>query len=61
MLASVGYADPILEVEFTDGAVYQYTGVTPETFAALLNAPSMGRYFASDIVGHYPTANVQAT
>lgn len=50
-LVSVGY-DPkrrILEIEFEGGGVYDYLGVPPEVFAALMEAPSKGAY-VNDVV-----------
>ena len=34
-----------LEIEFTNGAVYQYADVPAETHKALMEAESIGRYF----------------
>jgi hypothetical protein len=56
-VASVGY-DPksrTLEVEFRSGSVYGYHEVPPEVFRGLMEAPSKGRYFASEIRGQYPS------
>lgn len=46
-LASVGYdeSSQILEVEFTNGAVYEYLRVPPGIHASLMSAPSHGRFF----------------
>lgn len=54
-LKSVGHSDVdnILEIEFYDGSVYQYDGVSVETHAELLNAPSKGKYLNSSIKGKY--------
>lgn len=45
-LASVGYDanTKILEVEFNDGGIYQYSGVPPEIHTGLMNASSHGEY-----------------
>lgn len=54
-IASIGY-DPesgTLEVEFLNGAVYQYFDV-PETFHyELMNADSHGGYLAHNIKGSF--------
>jgi hypothetical protein len=44
---SVGYeqASMTLEVEFVDGAVYEYFGVPPEVHVGLMAATSHGEYF----------------
>ncbi len=44
-LRSVGYEQRVLEVEFTNGAVYQYFDVPPEVYRGLMAAESHGRYF----------------
>lgn len=59
-IASVGY-DPdteTLEVEFTNGGVYQYDDVSAEQHAALLAAPSIGKYFAAVIRRGFPSRKV---
>jgi hypothetical protein len=50
-LLSAGYdsASRVLEVEFTNGTVYQYLDVEPEAYAALLEARSKGRFFRARI------------
>lgn len=50
-LTSVGYDDGrrILEVEFTDGSIYQYFGVPLEVFDGLLSAGSHGKYFHRNV------------
>lgn len=54
LLASVGYDsdDQLLEVEFHDSKVYQYSEIPEEIYRALLNAESLGRYFNRHIRGH---------
>ena len=54
-LKSVGYdrANRILEIEFQNGRVYRYHGVPPEEYEELLRAPSLGRYFISNIRDEY--------
>ncbi|MBZ5568932.1 MAG: KTSC domain-containing protein [Acidobacteriia bacterium] len=48
-IASIGYDSDsgTLEVEFTNGKVYQYFNVPPDVAARLLAAPSIGRFFNS--------------
>jgi hypothetical protein len=59
-VVSVGY-DPetlMLEVEFLDGALYQYFDV-PETEAnGLVGADSVGKYLNDNIKGRYRYARV---
>ncbi len=46
-LRSVGYdlEQRVLEIEFTNGVVYQYSDVPPEVYRGLMAAESHGRYF----------------
>ena len=46
-MISVGYdfETRVLEIEFIDGAIYQYFDVPEELYQGLLNAESKGRYF----------------
>jgi len=55
LLKSIGY-DPqtqALEVEFSSGSIYTYLDVTPETYAALMDADSVGAHFLRDIKPHH--------
>ncbi|MBK5219311.1 MAG: KTSC domain-containing protein [Thermoleophilia bacterium] len=54
-IASVGY-DPdsaILEIEFNDGGVYQYSQVSERHFRGLMTSGSVGGYFHRHIKGSY--------
>jgi hypothetical protein len=54
-ISSVGY-DPdasVLEVEFSSGAVYDYYGVPPKVFHALMKAPSKGTFLSRRIRDRY--------
>lgn len=44
-LASVGWENGVLEVEFHDGGVYQYSNVPEHVYKGLMNAHSKGGYF----------------
>lgn len=41
-MVSVGYENNTLEVEFTDGVIYQYYNVSPTTYSWFINSPSLG-------------------
>lgn len=45
----------ILEIEFTDGTVYQYRGVRTSTYKDFLESGSLGAYFNQQIRDQYPT------
>lgn len=41
-IATVGWENNVLQVEFHRGAVYNYYNVTHEEYLAFINAPSLG-------------------
>lgn len=41
-ISSVGWENDVMEVEFPDGAVYQYYNVSKSEYTAFLNSPSLG-------------------
>ena len=47
-----------LTVTFTSGAVYGYDGVAPETYEALLGAPSVGTFVNRAIKPNYPATRI---
>ncbi len=54
-LKSVGY-DPdsaLLEIEFQDGSIYQYSGVPQNVHQALMAAASLGSFVHKHIRGKY--------
>ena len=60
-LQSVGY-DPtsgILEIEFKNGSIYQYTGVPKGIYQELMTAPSHGKYHARYIRNRYPYSRIR--
>jgi hypothetical protein len=48
-LASVGHEDTTLEVEFKNGQLYHYFGVSQELYQELLNAESVGKFLNTNI------------
>ncbi len=54
-LASMGYdsESSTLEVDFVGGAVYQYFGVPPAEWEALMQVSSHGSYFSANIRNNY--------
>ena len=59
-VAAVGYdeASATLEVEFNNGAVYQYFDVPGRVYQELVGAGSVGGYFAANVKGHYRFSKV---
>lgn len=54
-LSAIAFSDSILKIRFVRGSIYQYSGVSLDTFNALLHTSSQGRYFNQYIKDHYPT------
>jgi hypothetical protein len=56
MIAAAGYdaATSTLVVLFNTGRAYEYYGVPPETYEALLAADSKGQYMNANIINVYP-------
>lgn len=52
-LASIGYDDEVLEIEFNSGGIYQYHNVPSIVYEQLMSARSHGKYFASNIKNSY--------
>lgn len=54
-IASIGYDQSanILEIEFLDGGIYQYSGVSEGVYDNLMSARSHGGYFSSFIKDRY--------
>jgi hypothetical protein len=70
-IAAVGYDDDkhVLAIEFASGVIYHYAGVTADQALDLKNAPSIGRYYSTNIkgkfagqkmTGHCPRCGIQA-
>jgi hypothetical protein len=59
-IRGIGY-DPkgqILEIEFNDGRVMAYSGVSPEVHRRFMNAPSPVSFFEDKIAEEYPARRV---
>ncbi|WP_279005207.1 KTSC domain-containing protein [[Clostridium] scindens] len=41
-MSSVGWENDVMEVQFKDGAIYQYYGVSQSEFQQFMNSPSLG-------------------
>lgn len=54
-VSSIGYnaGDSILEVEFNNGAIYQYFDVPQHIHEEIIVADSIGGYLAKNVKGHY--------
>ena len=60
-IASVGFdkAGGILEVEFNNSAVYQYSGVTEDQYRELMSAASPGKYLNANIKPVNPYVRIE--
>lgn len=56
-IAAVGYSKSksVLRVRFRDGSEYELEGVGQARYVALMDAPSIGEYYAAHIKGQYKT------
>ena len=41
-MVSVGWANDVMEVEFNDGAIYQYFNVSYSEYTSFMGSPSLG-------------------
>ena len=59
-IAEVGYESETmtLEVMFTNGGIYQYFDVPPNTYNEMLNSLSPGKYFQHNIRGTFRFARM---
>lgn len=62
ILRSVGYDESkkILEIEFTSGLVYQYSGVPPKVYADLMHSGEIGKYYSEKVRPRFQTKQVVA-
>ena len=60
-IRSAGYdaRNRVLEIEFANGGITQYTGVSEEIYRRLLNAPSPGSYFQDQIEDGFTAKRVR--
>ncbi|MEO8628459.1 MAG: KTSC domain-containing protein [Betaproteobacteria bacterium] len=60
-MRSVGYdaGSKTLEVELTDGSIWQYTSISPEVHRRLLAAPSIISYYRDNIEEAFPRRRVK--
>jgi hypothetical protein len=59
-IRAVGY-DPksqVLEVEFSDGRVFAYSGVSPEVHRQFMAVPSPTSFFEDKIAEDYPSRRI---
>ena len=52
-IRSIGYENNTLEIEFNNGGIYQYHGVSQNRYFGLISASSCGKYFHTFIEPFY--------
>jgi len=60
-IRTVGYDERgrVLEMEFNDGRINQYTGVSPEVHRRLISAPSIVSYFRDNVEESFPAKRLR--
>jgi hypothetical protein len=58
LIRSIGHEINILEIEFHNGEVYQYSDVPPMVYNSMLNSKSQGVNFKTFIKGKYTEKQV---
>ena len=60
-LKAAGYDEKrrLLEIEFTNGSIVQYAGISPEIYRRLMSSPSPASYFRDNIEEEYPGRRVK--
>jgi len=60
-IRSVGYdrGSRVLEVEFTNGSIFQYSGVSEEVHRRFMSAPSPGSFFQDQIEENFPAKRIR--
>lgn len=60
-IRTVGYDERgrVLEVEFSDGRINQYAGVSPEVHRRLMSAPSIVSYFHDNVEESFTAKRVK--
>lgn len=60
-IRSVGYdaGQQLLEVEFSNGSIVQYKGISPEVHRRFMNAPSPGSFFQDQIEENFSGRRVR--
>lgn len=58
-IASIGWDNEVLEIEFKRGGVYQYKHVTTEIHQAMMMSESKGKFFDQYIKPFYVKERIQ--
>lgn len=60
-IRAVGYdaGRQLLEIEFSSGAIVQYSGVSPEIHRRFMSSPSPGGFYQDQIDENFPSKRVR--
>jgi hypothetical protein len=58
-VASIGWDQDVLEVEFKSGHLYEYHDVPESVYQACLGADSIGRFVRDEVSGKYQSTRVK--
>ena len=60
-IRAVGYdaGRQFLEIEFSSGAIVQYSGVSPEDHSRFMSSPSPGSFYQDQIEENFPSKRVR--
>ena len=60
-IRAVGYdaGKQLLEIEFSSGAIVQYSGVSPEVHRRFMSSPSPSSYYQDQIDENFPSKRVR--
>jgi hypothetical protein len=60
-IRSAGYdaRNRVLEIEFSNGSIIQYSGVGDEIYRRLMNSPSAGSYFRDNIEENFTAKRIR--
>ena len=60
-IRTVGYDERggVLEMEFNDGRIIQYSGVSTEVHRRLMSAPSIASYFRDNVEESFPAKRLR--
>jgi hypothetical protein len=47
-----------MEIEFSSGVVYQYSGVPPKVYADLMHSDEIGKYYSEKVRPKFQTKQV---
>jgi len=58
-IAAIGHEGSTLTVQFKNGAVWHYAGISAEVFKLLEGADSVGKFFNSAIKPHHKATRIK--